>query len=84
MKKPKLNNELTENACQPHLELIGSSRCIVDGLKSIIEYSPDRIKINLGKYCVVFLGDRLYIDSFSYEGAIIEGTIISLELESND
>ena len=84
MKKPKLNSELIEAVREPRLELIGSGRCVIDGLKSIIEYKPERIKIDLGKYCIVFLGDGLYIDSFSYEGAIVQGTIVSLELESND
>ena len=83
MKKSKASEELIEYTSQPHLELISNSCCIVDGLKGIIEYTKEKIKINLGKYCVTFLGDGLYIDSFSHEGAVVEGTIISLEYESN-
>ena len=66
-----------------HLEITDNSRCVVDGLKGIVSYSSDKIKVNLGKYCVTFFGDNLFINAFSLEGAIIEGTIISLEFESN-
>ncbi|MBR1762046.1 MAG: YabP/YqfC family sporulation protein [Eubacterium sp.] len=65
------------------LELIGNGRCVVDGLKGIEIYNSDKIKVNLGKYYVTFFGDNLFINAFSPEGAIVEGTIISLEFESN-
>lgn len=67
----------------PHLELVGNTQCIIDGLKGIAVYSSDKIKVNLGKYYVSFFGDSLFINAFSPEGAIVEGTIISLEFESN-
>lgn len=67
---------------EPRLELNGSTQCVVDGLKGICEYNHDRIKIDLGKYCVTFFGDGLYINSFSYDGAIVEGNIISMEFGS--
>lgn len=68
----------------PHIELNGSTQCVINGLKGINEYTKEKIKINLGKYFIVFYGDELYINSFSYEGAIVEGNIISLEFESYD
>ena len=37
----------------------------------------------MGKYCVTFVGQDLYINSFSYRGAIVKGVIASLEFESN-
>lgn len=71
-------------ALLPQLELHGNRTCIVEGLKSISEYSADKIKINLGTYSVVFQGDGLFINSFSSEGAILEGTILSVGFESHD
>lgn len=67
----------------PRLELTGNSQCVIDGLKSIEIYSSDKIKVNLGKYCVTFFGDNLFINAFSLEGAIVEGLIVSLEFEGN-
>ena len=83
MKKNKDAEHLVEYVTHPHLELIGNSECVIDGLKGITEYTKDKIKINLGKYSVTFFGDGLYINSFSREGATVEGTIISLEYEGN-
>lgn len=80
----KADDNIAGYVNQPRLELIGTEQCVVDGLKGIIEYSSDKIKIDLGKYSVSFLGDELYINSFSHQGAIIEGLIISLELDNND
>lgn len=80
----KADDTIMTYVTQPRLEIIGVNQCVVDGLKGISEYSQDKIKINLGKYSVSFFGDELFINSFSHQGAIVEGTIISVELESND
>lgn len=66
-----------------HLHLIGSSQCVVDGLKQVVEYTNDCIRIDVGSYCVNIVGSGLCINEFSPKGAIIEGDILSLEL-SND
>ena len=83
MKRRADSENLIAYTTEPHIELSGNSECVVDGLKGITEYSKEKIKINLGKYSVSFFGDELYINSFSHEGATVEGTIISLEFESN-
>lgn len=64
---------------EPHLELYGNSECVVDGLKSIIEYKKDKIKLNIGKKEVTFLGEDLQINELSTEGAIVKGFIMSVE-----
>ena len=61
---------------EPHIVLIGNSKCIIDGLQGICEYTAEKIKINLGKYAVVIVGSGL--------GAVVEGDILSLEMSSND
>ena len=79
----KNKDNIANKALLPRLELTGNSQCIVDGLKGIAVYSSDKIKVNLGKYYATFFGDSLFINAFSPEGAIIEGTIVSMEFESN-
>jgi sporulation protein YqfC len=69
---------------EPHIEIFSNSECIIDGLKGIMEYTDEKIKVNLGKYAVSVLGDELYINSFSHNGAIINGNIISVEFGAND
>ena len=83
MKKRSDSENIIEYVTYPHLEIIGNSECLVEGIKGITEYTKEKIKLNLGKYSVTFFGDELSINSFSYEGMTVEGTIISLEYESN-
>lgn len=66
---------------KPRLEMTGSE-CLVDGLQSIVEYSSDKIIVNLGSQTITFLGDDLRINSFTREGAVVEGNIISMEFSS--
>ena len=74
---------IVEYTLAPCLEIRGNSECKVEGLKGISEYSSEKIRINLGKFSVSFLGDGLFINTFSPEGATVEGTIVSVEFESN-
>ncbi len=64
---------------EPHLELYGNSECVVDGLKSIIEYKKDKITLNIGKKSVTFVGEDLHINQLTTEGAVVQGFIMSLE-----
>lgn len=64
---------------EPHLELYGNSECVVDGLKSIIEYKKDKITLNIGKKTITFLGEDLQINQLTTEGAIVKGFIMSME-----
>lgn len=66
---------------KPRLEMSGSE-CIVDGLKSVVEYSPTKISISLGSQIIVFYGFDLKINSFTRDGAIVEGSITSMEFLS--
>lgn len=81
--KKRSRDEITECAVCPHIEIIGNSKCLVEGLKGISEYTKDRIKFDMGKFSVSFIGDGLYIDSFTVGGASVEGIIFSLEFEGN-
>lgn len=69
---------------EPHLELYGNTQCVVDGLKSVLEYSDEKIKLGIGKRAVTFFGEGLHIDSFTPEGAIVEGFIMSMEFSDAD
>lgn len=66
---------------KPRIELSGSE-CLVDGLEGIIEYSSTKIQVSLGSQLITFWGDDLKINSFTREGAIVEGNIMSMEFSS--
>lgn len=79
LKKPlKKSNELDNFLGKPRIEMSGSE-CLVDGLKSIIEYSDTKISVGLGSQTIVFNGFDLKINSFTRDGAIIEGNITDME-----
>ena len=80
----KYRDDIVAYANAPRLEIVGDSQCVVDGLRGILEYTKDRIKIDLGKYAVLFIGSDLYINALSHEGAVVEGTLISMEFCSHD
>ena len=83
MKSKPTDDNLFAYTNLPHLELVGNGRCMVDGLKGITEYNRERIKMNLGKYSVCFIGSELSINAFSPEGAVVEGDILSVEFAGN-
>lgn len=61
---------------------MSGSECLVDGLKSVIEYSSNKISVSLGSQIIVFNGFDLKINSFTRDGAIVEGNITSMEFSS--
>lgn len=79
--KIKEKESIINEAFAPRIELTGNTQCIVEGVKGICLYNCNEIKIDLGKFAVTFFGDGLYINSFTYEGAVIEGTIVSMGFE---
>ena len=83
MKKAKDSEAVYAYVSEPRIEISGCRECLIDGLKSISEYTEDKIKIDLGKYSVCIVGDGLCINSFSSEGAVVEGTVMTVEFEGN-
>lgn len=66
---------------KPRIEMSGGE-CTVDGLQSILEYSNDKIILSLGTQIITFFGDDMRINSFTREGVVVEGNIISMEFSS--
>lgn len=83
MKKKSMScDTVTGYTASPHIHLVGSGQCVIDGLKGVKQYTGDSIVIDVGSYCVHIVGAGLCINEFSPEGAIIEGDILCLELEN--
>lgn len=88
MKLIKNKKTEKENKCpldyyfgKPRIEMAGSE-CLVDGLEKIIEYSNTKITVSLGSQEITFWGDDLKINSFTREGAVVQGNITSMEFSS--
>lgn len=75
-------SNMVSYALTPHIQVIGNSECVVDGLKSVVEYTNQRVKFNMGSYYITFIGADLCINSFSRQGAIVQGKIMSMEFDN--
>ena len=58
---------------KPRIEMAGSE-CLVDGL--------EKSTVSLGSQEITFWGDDLKINSFTREGAVVQGNITSMEFSS--
>ena len=75
-KKQDKANPLDYYIGKPRLEMAGSE------CESIIEYPNTKITVSLGSQLITFWGDDLKINSFTREGAIVQGNITSMEFST--
>ncbi len=61
------------------IDLVGNEEAVIDGCKSILEYSDEKIALNLGKICVAFCGDSLTMNAFDGEQTVIKGKFLNIE-----
>jgi sporulation protein YqfC len=81
MKKNPLISELIKNSDLPktafngyaQTELISNTEARIDGCKGIIEYSNEKISLNLGNISAQFCGNGLELKLFENEQAVING-----------
>ncbi len=59
----------------PTATLIGNLQCLVENHRGIIEYLPDKVRINTSRGEVVVTGRRLAIGSISQDDIVVEGRI---------
>lgn len=81
-RKSKRNIDETQNlstASAARIQLFGNSEAIVEGCCAILEYSSDRIKIDIGNKVVSFSGLNLSMNDYNLSQTNIKGDIISIE-----
>lgn len=61
------------------IDLISNEEADIDGCKGIIEYSKNKITLNLGNCCASFCGNSLEMQNFDDERTIIHGKFSSIE-----
>lgn len=62
-----------------HIELSGNKEAVVNDCAGILEYSDERIKINLGRNTILFSGCDLCMKEYGASQARITGTIAYIE-----
>ncbi len=62
-----------------HIELFGNREAIVNECRGILEYSENRIKLNLGRISVLFTGSDLCMKEYGSSYASVSGDIMTVE-----
>lgn len=86
-KKDKLISQLIQSSGLPKaafsgyakIDLTGNEEADIDGCKGIIEYSSDKIMLDLGNCCASFCGDSLEMQNFDDERTVIRGKFLSID-----
>lgn len=64
---------------EPQIEFCGHREVTVFGCKAILEYEPETVKLNVGKYNIRLNGNGLVLKSLNPEAVMIAGTFTGLE-----
>ncbi len=72
---------ISEDTGNAGIELFGNKRMIVLDCKYVVDFSLERVVLNLGNMNMSVRGDNLVISSFCYGQTDIVGEIVSIEFE---
>jgi len=64
-----------------YIEISGQNHIELDGIRKILEYKDDVIKIRFKHNTVVFKGEKISLANYSQKTAVIEGKIKLIEFE---
>ena len=63
----------------PHIIFNSCKEATIEGSRGVLEYKPDTVKVNCGKYRLRFKGENLCIKSPDSDEIIITGEILNFE-----
>ena len=75
----EISKEELSDYLMPNITFNSCKTAIVEGSRGVLEYKPDRVRVNCGKYILKFIGDSLSIRSPDTNQVIISGEIVSFE-----
>ncbi|MDI6601705.1 MAG: sporulation protein YqfC [Thermoanaerobacteraceae bacterium] len=67
----------------PHIVMIGNLEIDLENFNSLLEYTPDKIRVGTNLGIVMFAGSDLEIKMISQNEIIVTGRIKSIELGLN-
>lgn len=65
----------------PYIEICGKNHIELEGVRSIVEYKEDYLRLRFHHSTVKFCGSGLNIIYFSNQSTVIEGELHSVEFE---
>lgn len=66
----------------PKVSIIGDLGVLIQNHRGLIQYSPEKIVIGVGKGQIAILGRSLEIEEVSKEDMIVRGTLSSVQMET--
>ncbi len=66
----------------PKVTIVGDLGVLVQNHRGLIQYSPEKIVIGVGKGQIAILGRSLQIEEVSKEDMIVRGTLGSVQMET--
>lgn len=79
--REKASGDPLKNAGKETVILFGETKIRVEGCRRILEYVPQKIRLQLSKKVLSVTGKNLFCTSFCGKHTTIEGSIVSLAFE---
>ena len=78
-KLAELSKEEFSDYLMPHIIFNSCKEATVEGSKGIVEYKPNIVRVNCGKYILRFKGDKLSVKAPTTDEITVSGEIVSFE-----
>lgn len=78
----ELSREEFSDYLLPHIIFNSCKEATVEGSRGVLEYKPNTVRVNCGKYILRFEGKNLCIKAPSSDEVIVSGEIFSFEFKS--
>ena len=88
-KKPRASVlERTEKALElpkgvftsaPYIECMGNREIAIEGIKGVLEYDEDMVRLNGGQMMIRILGRDLNIKCYTPQSVVVEGTVLTID-----
>lgn len=75
----EISKEEFSDYLMPNITFNSCKVAVIEGSRGVLEYKPDKVRINCGKYILKFTGDSLSIRSPDTNQVVISGEIVSFE-----
>jgi len=62
-----------------HIEMMQNRQAVIEGVKGVLGYSEDEIKLNMSGLVVTFRGQGLTISGYQQEALTMSGTIAQVD-----
>ena len=78
-KLAEISKEEFSDYLLPHIIFNSCREATIEGSKGIIEYKPNKVRVNCGNYILLFKGNNLSVKAPTTEEITVSGEIVAFE-----